>query len=191
MAAEAETASAGRDLRPDIASRDLVRIWDPFVRIFHWSLAGLFLLAWASGEEWKNAHNIAGYSILGLVGLRVIWGFVGPAHARFANFVRSPATVASFLAETAMLRAKRHYGHNPAGGAMIIALLATLVAICVTGWMMTTFTFWGVEWVEEAHEASVNLALALIGLHLLGVAVASFEHRENLVRAMITGWKRR
>ena len=88
------------------------------------------------------------------------------------------------------MRAKRYVGHNPAGGAMVIALLAMLSATCATGVMMTTDAFWGVEWVEAAHEAAVNVMLILIGLHLAGVAAASIERRENLVRAMFTGRKR-
>ncbi|MFZ1813872.1 MAG: cytochrome b/b6 domain-containing protein [Rhizobiaceae bacterium] len=186
MAIDTDTILSDRDARSD-----MVRVWDPFVRIFHWSLVGLFFFAFATGDEWDKAHEIAGYAIAGLIGLRVIWGFIGSRHARFGDFVRSPITVLGFIGDTMRLKAKRFIGHNPAGGAMVLALLAMIATICGTGYMMTTNAFWGVEWVEEVHEASAYATLALVGLHVLGVIVASVEHRENLVRAMVTGWKRR
>ena len=180
-----ETSGAGRDLRPAT-----IRVWDPLVRIFHWSLVIAFATAWATGDELQSVHEIAGYTIAGLVGIRLVWGLVGSTHARFSDFVYRPSTVIRYLVDTMLFRAKRYIGHNPAGGAMVIALLAMLAALCGTGIMMTTDAFWGVEWVEEVHEALANLALILVGLHIAGVFVASAEHKENLVRAMITGRKR-
>ena len=167
-----------------------VRVWDPLVRIFHWSLVIAFTVAWLTGDELRRLHLITGYAIIGLVGFRLVWGIVGAKHARFSDFVYRPGTIIGYLVDTIRLRAKRYIGHNPAGGAMVIALLAMLTVTCATGVMMTTDAYWGVKWVEEAHEASANLMLVLVGLHLVGVFAASFEHRENLVRAMITGRKR-
>lgn len=187
-------AGAGGDAPPassgPAAAARTVKVWDPLVRLFHWSLVVAFGVAWATGDELQTVHEIAGYTIAGLVAFRIVWGLVGSTHARFTDFVRSPAAVAGYLVDTARLRARRYLGHNPAGGAMILALLVMLAVICTTGFLMTTDAFWGVEWVEETHEVAVNLTLVLIGLHLAGVFVASFEHRENLVRAMITGRKR-
>jgi cytochrome b len=120
----------------------------------------------------------------------MIWGFVGPRHARFADFIYSPRTTLRFLRDSLLLRAKRYLGHNPAGGVMVVALLLAISGIATTGYMMTTDAYWGVEWVEEAHGTLVNLTLALIGLHIAGVILASIEHKENLARAMITGRKR-
>lgn len=168
-----------------------VRVWDPFIRIFHWSLAGLFVVAYATGDEIEKVHVAAGYAIAGLIVARVAWGFVGPRHARFADFVRPPREVLAYLRDVVLLRAPRYIGHNPAGGAMIIALLATLAATCVTGYMMTTDAYWGSRWVEEVHETLAHLAIGLVVAHVLGVLIASFEHRENLVASMITGKKRR
>ena len=167
-----------------------VRVWDPFVRLFHWSLAALFVLAYATGDEIERVHIAAGYTIAALLVLRIAWGFVGPSHARFSNFVKSPFAVASYLRDVALLRAPRHLGHNPAGGIMIVALILMLGATCATGIMMTSDAFWGAKWVEEVHEALANTTLALVGFHVLGVLAASFQHRENLVKAMITGRKR-
>ncbi|UWU88920.1 cytochrome b/b6 domain-containing protein [Bradyrhizobium sp. CB1015] len=167
-----------------------VRVWDPFVRVFHWSLAGLFLLAYATGDEIENVHVATGYSIVGLLTLRILWGIAGPRHARFNDFVRSPRAVLAYMRDVALLRAPRYLGHNPAGGAMVVALIVMLIGTCTTGYMMTIDSFWGAKWVEEVHEAFANLMIGLVVVHVLGVLVASFEHRENLIKAMITGRKR-
>ncbi len=166
-----------------------VKVWDPVVRVFHWSLVTAFFTAWISAEEWDRVHEWMGYLVLGLITVRILWGIIGARHARFADFVYRPSTILAFLRDSTHLRAKRYLGHNPAGGAMVMALLACLAAVSATGIMLTSDTFWGVEWVEELHEFIVNLTLGLVGLHIAGVVVASLEHRENLVGSMITGWK--
>jgi len=189
-----EKAVAGGAKPPATATEpgagSTVRVWDPVVRLFHWSLVVAFVVAWLTGDEMKTVHEAAGYTIVGLLGVRILWGFVGSTHARFTDFVYRPSTVVAYLLDTARLRAKRYVGHNPAGGAMVLALLLMLAATAATGIMMTTDAFWGVGWVEEAHEIVANLTVVLVGLHLAGVLAASAEHRENLVRAMITGRKR-
>ncbi|WP_429818375.1 cytochrome b/b6 domain-containing protein [Ensifer sp. B1-9] len=167
-----------------------VTVWDPLVRVFHWGLVGLFAFSYLTGDEWKRAHTLSGYVIIGLVVVRVIWGLVGTRHARFSDFVYGPRATLSFLRDSMALRAKRYLGHNPAGGQMVLALLIAISSVAATGYMMTTDAYWGVEWVEEAHEMLVNLTLGLVGLHMAGVLFASIEHKENLVRAMITGRKR-
>ena len=168
-----------------------VTVWDPFVRVFHWSLAALFLVAYVTGDEAAQVHVAAGYTIAGLIALRIIWGFVGPRHARFSNFVRPPHHVLTYLREVALFRARRYLGHNPAGGAMIVALLVMLIGTSITGCMMTTDAYWGAKGIEEVHEVFANLTVGLIIFHVLGVLLSSFEHGENLVKAMITGRKRR
>lgn len=167
-----------------------IKVWDPFVRAFHWSLATLFLAAYVTGEDAGRVHVAAGYAIAGLIALRIAWGFVGPRHARFGNFVRSPRAVLAYLRDAALLKAPRYLGHNPAGGAMIIGLLVMLLGSGITGYMMTTDAFWGSKWVEEVHETFANLTMGLVVFHVLGVLFSSFVHGENLVKSMITGWKR-
>ncbi|MBP1847434.1 cytochrome b [Rhizobium petrolearium] len=168
----------------------MVRVWDPLVRIFHWSLVTLFAFSFLTGDEWKSVHIYSGYVIIVLLALRVIWGVVGSRHARFSDFVYHPLTVLSHLRNSLAMRAKRYIGHNPAGGAMVVALFFMLSGIVTTGYMMTTDAYWGIEWVEETHKALVYITLGLVALHIGGVVLASIEHRENLVRAMITGRKR-
>jgi cytochrome b len=167
-----------------------VNVWDPFVRIFHWSLVALFAIAFLTGDEIEWLHLWSGYAIAGLVALRTVWGFIGTHYARFADFVKGPRAVATFLKQSARLEAPRHLGHNPAGGMMIVALIAALVGLSVTGFLMTTDAYWGSKAMEEIHEAIANGTLVLIALHVLGVVVASVEHGENLVTSMITGRKR-
>jgi len=168
-----------------------VSVWDAFVRVFHWCLVSTFAIAWITADEWDPLHEWAGYTATALVGSRIVWGFVGTKHARFSDFVRSPFVVLGYLNDMLRCREPRYIGHNPVGGAMIIALLLGICGLGLTGWMMTTNAFWGVEWVEEVHEVLANAVLASVALHVLGVLVASLRHRENLVAAMVTGRKRR
>src|SRR4051794_22659770 len=92
------TIEAGGVTRPAT-----VKVWDPFVRVFHWSLAGYFILAYATGDEVERVHVVAGYTITALIALRVVWGLIGPHHARFRNFVRSPYEIASYLRDMVRL----------------------------------------------------------------------------------------
>lgn len=179
-------ATAAGDAMPPAT----VRVWDPLVRIFHWSLVGAFALAFLTADEWDAVHETAGYAAAGLVAFRVLWGFVGPRRARFSDFVRGPGSVAAYLRDAATFRARRHLGHNPAGGAMVVALLVAVAGIAATGVMMTTDAYWGVRWLEEIHETLVYATLGLVALHVGGVFVASVEHGENLVRSMLSGRKR-
>lgn len=185
MAPHEVTIRAGGDGPPAT-----IKVWDPFVRAFHWSLVALFVVAYLTGDEIQLVHNAAGYTIAGLLAARVIWGFVGPRHARFGDFVRSPRDVLVYLRDVALIRARRYIGHNPAGGLMVVALIGMLSATCITGYLMTTDAYWGSEAVEDVHGALANATLAMVFVHVLGVLVASFEHRENLVKAMLTGRKR-
>lgn len=173
-----------------IARPDSVKVWDLFVRVCHWLLVILFAVAWYSGGIWDNPHLAAGYFIFGLVVARIVWGFVGSRHARFSDFIYGPRTILLHIADMLRMRAPRYLGHNPAGGAMVIMLLATLIVVCISGVMMTTDAFWGVKWVDRLHETASTIALVLVALHVGGVIFASIEHGENLVRAMITGRKR-
>lgn len=167
-----------------------VRVWDPAVRIFHWSLVTCFLGAYVLGDEGGALHQNLGYAVLGLVGFRLVWGIIGGRYARFSNFVPSIRHLGSYMKSVAVHKDQRFVGHNPAGAAMIVALLLALIGTGTTGWMMTTATFWGMEWVEEVHEVLANGTLALVGLHVAGVILTSIRHRENLVAAMFTGRKR-
>jgi cytochrome b len=110
-----------------------ITVWDPLVRIFHWSLVVAFTIAYVTEDEWLNLHVWAGYVVAALLAFRLVWGFIGPQHARFSDFVFSPASVMAYLKDMVALRAKRYLGHNPAGGAMVLALLLSLAATTLSG----------------------------------------------------------
>lgn len=167
-----------------------VKVWDLFVRLYHWSQAALIAAAWITAGEVNWLHERIGYAIMALVALRILWGLVGPRHARFADFLRGPRAVLSYLADLLRGRARRYLGHNPAGGAMIVALLAAILGTGMTGWLLTTDAWFGSDGMEELHESLAELILVLVALHVAGVIFESLRHRENLVRSMITGRKR-
>lgn len=167
-----------------------VRVWDIGVRLFHWSLVLSFVVAWLTRHGSEDIHHLAGYAAAALVALRLVWGAVGTHYARFAQFTRSPVTVLGYLRDIATGREARYLGHNPAGGAMILLLLAMMGGTALTGWMMTTDQFWGDDNISHLHERLADGLLILVLLHIAGVVLASLRHRENLVRAMVTGRKR-
>lgn len=179
-------------MTPRSAARaDETQVWDLFVRVFHWGTVALFATAFASADLSDGLHQGAGYVLLALVAARLVWGFVGPRHARFADFVRGPRAVLAYATAAVRGRAPRHLGHNPAGGAMVVALLAALIVVALTGVAQTQDALADAKWIEEVHEFAAHAMLALIALHLAGVLFSSLEHGENLVAAMITGRKRR
>lgn len=181
-----------------------VKVWDPLVRVFHWSLVTAFAVAYITEDHFLGLHVQAGYTIIGLVLFRLLWGLVGTRHARFTDFVRGPQAVWAYL-KSLLTRHPSHYlGHNPAGGWMVIALLVALLLTTVTGLLTYGIGesaagpfavlggnpggFWS-EAMEEVHEALANLTLLLVFVHVAGVIVSSRLHHENLVRAMLTGRK--
>lgn len=185
MPAVATTTEAGSHEAPAT-----VRVWDLMVRIFHWSLMASFTAAYISADEWERVHIKIGYIVAGLVASRAIWGLIGSKNARFTDFIYRPSTVLGFLRDSIAMKAKRYIGHNPAGGAMVIALLVAITAISTTGYMMGMDAYWGQEWVEDTHKVIVYMTLGLVALHVVGVLLASVEHKENLIKSMITGKKR-
>jgi cytochrome b len=194
-----------------------IRVWDPLVRIFHWSLVLAFGIAYLSGDEENNLHLYAGYVVFGLIGFRILWGLIGTRFARFSNFVYSPGSVIKYIKDSIAGRPKHYIGHNPAGGVMIIALLLSLGGVTYSGLKVyaieegagplaqsTEISFIKSahadndeheeheeeEFWEEIHEASANFVLFLVILHIAGVFIVGRLHDENLVKGMITGKKK-
>ncbi len=166
-----------------------ILVWDVPVRVFHWLMVLCFAGAYitSEGERWRLVHVTLGYTMAGLVGFRVLWGVLGTRYARFTNFVRGPARVLRYLRSLVGGVPEHYTGHNPAGAVAIVLLLLCAVLITVTGW--GNYNDMGGEWLSELHEGAGNAMLALVGVHLAGVAVATLLHRENLVRSMVTGTK--
>lgn len=185
-------------------NQSTVKVWDPLVRVFHWLLAGTFLVAYITAEESQQIHTLSGYLIVSLVIGRVLWGFIGSPHAQFKDFVVGPNTLICYLKAMLKREHPRYLGHNPAGAAMILMLLSSMIVIAFTGMIIL-----GIEehagplagWVasmgwhdddvfEELHEFFVHFTLLLVFLHVSGVIVESVLHRDNLIKAMFTGRKR-
>ncbi len=110
-----------------------IRVCDPLLRIFHWSLVLAFTVAYLSGDEESYIHIYSGYLILGLISFRLLWGIVGTRYARFSNFVYSPKSIIVYIKGLVSAQPKRYLGHNPAGGAMIIVLLLSLIVVTYSG----------------------------------------------------------
>ena len=182
MAAVAQQTS-GRESAREVA------VWDPLVRLIHWSLALTILLNGTFIEEESKTHEWIGYIALGLVGLRLVWALIGPKHARFSAFPPSPARAIRQL--RAMLSGDKiiHLSHNPLGALMVYNIWASVITIGITGYMMTTITFFGVDWVEEVHEIVFGWLIFSVALHVAGVAFDCWRSSVNLVRAMINGRK--
>lgn len=233
-----------------------IYVWDLLVRLFHWTLVLTFTIAYFTGDEDSTLHIYAGYIILGLIGFRLVWGFIGSQYARFGSFAFSPSSVLNYLGSLFSKNAAKHYiGHNPAGSWMVIILLISLTLTGVSGLKLndeeedkalaqqthsTGFRLINIAkadeerenefrletdenenksrmesdennptlgkeesekyegnssedeseklW-EEIHEFFANFTVLLVFLHISGVVLSSRKHDENLVRAMITGYK--
>lgn len=200
------TPTAGAE--PDVHAppgADQVRVWDPLVRLFHWTLMVAFTTAFVVEDDILDLHVWAGYLALTLILVRLIWGVVGSEHARFRDFVREPRAVLTYLGDALRLRAPRYLGHNPAGGAMVVALLIMVSATGLSGLalygaqefagplagLMSDVSNHTTHRLEDVHAWCADFTVALVIAHLAGVLFSSLEHRENLVGAMFTGYKRR
>ena len=166
-----------------------ILVWDIPTRVFHWLLALSFAGAYltAESERYRDIHVVLGYTLLGLIGFRLLWGFFGTRYAQFRSFLFSPGEVVAYV--RSLLRGKpAHYvGHNPAGSMAIWLLLGLGILTGATGVML--FQDIGGDALEELHEFASNAMLAIVVIHIAGVVVSSVLHHENLVRAMIAGFK--
>ncbi|WP_102110111.1 cytochrome b/b6 domain-containing protein [Oceaniglobus roseus] len=165
------------------------KIWDPLVRMFHWSLVALFAANALIVDHDSRLHIWIGYGVAGLIAFRLIWGLVGTRYARFSSFPPSISGALEQLTGMVTGRSHRHAGHTPLGAWMIYNLLLTLAVIAVSGYLMTTDMFWGVEWPETLHEGAVTWAEISVVLHILAVIYESRRTGVNLPRAMVTGYK--
>jgi len=168
----------------------LIRVWDPVVRLFHWSLAAGFALDMFVWKDGESLHRYVGYALLALIAVRLVWAVVGTPYARFSSFVPTPGRLTGYVGKLLKGREPRYIGHNPLGAVMMMALAGLMAGCGITGWMMETDAFWGNETVEEIHETLARLILVLAGLHIAAAVAESIRHRENLIFSMITGRKR-
>lgn len=176
---------------PSELEPDEVRVWDPFVRIFHWGLVACIALNEFVIDDGEQVHQWIGYAASALVLARIVWGFVGTRHARFADFWPTPARLRAHLADLLAGRHGAQAGHNPLGALMMLALLAVVLALGASGWLQTTDAFWGEEWLQELHEELAEALLGLAGVHVAAALLMSGVEHTNLVAAMVSGIKRR
>ncbi|MEK8049667.1 cytochrome b/b6 domain-containing protein [Ideonella sp. DXS22W] len=167
-----------------------VPVWDRPVRALHWALAGGTTATWLTGQWWHDSHEWLGYGVALVIALRLAWGWLGSAPARFAHFVRGPRATWSYARAVAAGRAARHLGHNPLGGWMVLALLGCAAGTASTGILYTTDWLWGFDWLHRLHQALAWCMVGLVTLHVAGVMFTSWQHRESLVAAMVHGRKR-
>ena len=166
-----------------------ILVWDLPTRLFHWLLAGTFAGAWltADSERWIDVHTTLGYTFAGLIAFRLLWGFIGTHYARFASFVTGPGAVLRYLKSMVWLTPEHHVGHNPAGGWAVLALLGLGAVTALSGYAV--YADYGGHWLEELHEGAASAMLALVFVHIGAVVLSSVIHQENLVKAMLTGFK--
>lgn len=164
-------------------------VWDLPTRVFHWSLALSFLGAWLTSESeyWKLWHVSFGYSMALLIAFRLIWGIVGTRYARFSAFIRGPGAIVAYFRSWLARRPAHYVGHNPAGALAILAILGVTAVLVASGY--ASYEEIGGEWLSEMHEVLANLLMAIVVLHIAAVVLTSLAHKENLVRAMLTGKK--
>jgi len=178
-----------------------VKVWDPLVRIFHWSLVFFFLLAFITEDDWLNLHVLAGYAVSLLISFRLFWGIVGTRNARFLTFVKSPTVMLVYLRSMLSFKVPHYLGHNPLAAAMVVSLLVSVALVSFTGMMIiaieghgplagTFISSWRGEWIEDVHEFFANFTLLMVFVHIFGVLFSSLLEGENLVKAMFTGRKK-
>jgi len=166
-----------------------VKVWDRGIRLFHWSVVAIILINFTVFEE-GPVHDTLGYSLMGLLAFRFIWGFIGPQYARFKDFFPTPGKISRYLKANSEDKTTPYIGHNPLGAVMIFNLYFALLFLCLTGYLAITDRFWGVEWVEETHEFFANYLLFSVVLHVAGVLWETFRSGVNLISAMFTGIKK-
>lgn len=168
-----------------------IKVWDPFVRIFHWSLVICVMVNNFVIDDGEDLHQWLGYIACTLVSARIVWGFVGTRYARFADFFPTPQRIRTHFHALRTRHEEDYAGHNPLGALMMLTLIALVLALGLSGYLQTTDRFWGEEWLQELHAMIAQVLISLAGLHALAAIAMSRIERTNLVWAMITGTKTR
>jgi cytochrome b len=188
-----------------VRSMAQVNVWDLPIRLFHWLLVFGVTIAYASARyRLGTVHALTGYGLCILLSARIIWGFIGSKYARFDSFAFSRGETVEYL--RGMLRGNpgSYLGHNPAGALMVFILLVVLALLLLTGLLtLAAIDFDGplavfANNIDDAtsyeirhlHALLTNVSIALVVLHVAGVVWGSIQHKENLVKAMLTGKKR-
>ncbi len=166
-----------------------IRVWDPLIRILHWTLVVCVFSNLFFNEGGYPVHRVLGITASCIVFVRILWGFTGTRYARFADWFPWPSRLLPYL--QAMLRneAPRHIGHNPAGAVVMLLMLALILGLGVTGFLSTTDAFYENEMLLEIHEMLSGILIGTVSLHVAAALFESWRHRENLIASMIHGDK--
>jgi cytochrome b len=166
-----------------------ILVWDIPTRVFHWLLVLSFVGAYLTAESEldRDIHVVLGYTLLGLIAFRLLWGFFGTRYAQFRSFLFKPGEIAAYSLSLLKGKPTHYVGHNPLGSVSVWLLLGLGILSGVSGVM--SFQDIGGDAMEELHEFTSNAMLAVVLIHIAGVVVSSVLHRENLVRSMVTGFK--
>ena len=181
---------------PDIPKTRQVKVWDILVRVTHWTVATGIIANLLFTEDGSDLHAYVGYTVVGLVVLRLLWGLVGTLYARFTNFFPTPTRLKRHLSALSIRRVdEQHLGHNPLAAIMMLSLWAVIIGLGITGYLMESAFFSNTELLgnkdllEEVHELLANSLYLLVPLHIIAAIAMSYWQRQNLIKSMITGKK--
>ncbi|MNG83773.1 hypothetical protein D3C76_373560 [compost metagenome] len=173
-------------------STPTVKLWDPLLRLCHWSFAIVFIANYFFNEEGEDWHQWLGYYALGCVVVRVVWGFVGPPSARWTDFWPTPTRLADHARALVGGQPYHRLGHTPIGALAMLLMLVSIAGLGLTGWASQEVdALWGVDWPMDLHSFLADALLVLVCVHVLAAIVESVRHRENLPLSMITGRRRK
>jgi cytochrome b len=166
-----------------------ILVWDLPTRTFHWLQALSFLGAYltSDSEKYRDIHVTLGYILFGLIAFRLVWGFVGTRYAKFSSFLFKPSQIVKYLLSLVKGNSEHFVGHNPIGSVAIWLLLSLGLTLGVSGVLLMQDD--AADVVEKIHDFATDAMLVVVFIHLAGVFMSSILHKENLVRAMITGFK--
>ncbi|AXI61300.1 cytochrome B [Pseudomonas kribbensis] len=172
--------------------RDSLRLWDPVVRVFHLSIAGVFAANYFFNEAGDDWHVWLGYYAMGWLLVRLLWGFVGPRSARWSDFWPTPSRLAAHARSLIAGRPEHRLGHSPIGALVMIAMLLAMLTVGLSGWAMEEIdALWGADWPLQVHETAADALLALVIVHIAAALFESVQVRDNLPLSMLTGRRRR
>ena len=175
---------------PDIPKTRQVKVWDILVRVTHWTVATGIIANLLFTEDGSDLHAYVGYTVVGLVVLRLLWGLVGIRYARFTNFFPTPTRLKRHLSALSVRRVdEQHLGHNPLAAIMMLSLWAVIIGLGITGYLMEAEIFGNADLLEEVHELLANSLYLLVPLHIAAAIAMSYWQRQNLIKSMITGKK--
>lgn len=166
-----------------------IRVWDPLVRILHWTLV-FCVVSNLLNESGHQVHRLLGMLATLAVVVRLVWGFVGPQYARFSDWFPTPQRLIPYVKALLRNEAPRHVGHNPAGAVMMLILMATVIGLGTSGFLMTTDAFYENETLKELHETLVGVLVTCVVIHVAAALFESWKHKEDLIGAMFHGKKR-